>query len=247
MRILFDNGKREASRSRHRVTPSRQPDRDGTHQEQAYGDCGGRSFSDSGQLRRGLPSRHGGDFVFVAIDQWHHLEGTLVRPRIFRHYFYDDTRPLSASNLLGRIAIADNNGREIGPSIPLVFGSTADDSAIETRVPGMAFTFNVKLFMRLRPNEREQVFDFAFRDYSKGTVAFEDVERLIHYSFDNGQGGFQEQAKEAADRPAVAHRAVRLPFASHRAKGRSRKRPDYTHRAVQENPRTTRDSHGEEP
>lgn len=31
------------------------------------------------------------------------------------------------------------------------------------------------------------------------TASNEDIERLIHYSFDYGHGGFQEQAKEAAD------------------------------------------------
>jgi hypothetical protein len=93
---------------------------------------------------------------------------TFVQPGIFRLYLYDDmTRPLSASNLSGRITMADNYAREVGPSIPLVFGRTADHSTMEARIPGMTFPFNVKLFMKFKPNEREHVFDFSFRDYSR--------------------------------------------------------------------------------
>jgi Cu/Ag efflux protein CusF len=108
--------------------------------------------------------RHGGDFVFMAIDQWHHLEGTLVPPGIFRVYLYDDmARPLSASNLSGRITIGD--GAE--QSIPLVFGKTADHSTMEAPIPRVTFPFSVKVFVKFKPNDREQVFDFTFRDYSK--------------------------------------------------------------------------------
>jgi hypothetical protein len=112
--------------------------------------------------------RHGGGFVFMAIDQWHHLEGTFVAPGVVRLYFYDDmARPLAASNFSGRIMMADGNARESGPSVPLVFGTAADHSTMEARIPGATFPFNVKVFMKFKPDDREQVFDFTFRDYSK--------------------------------------------------------------------------------
>jgi len=112
--------------------------------------------------------RHGGDSVFMASDQWHHLEGTLVPPGVFRSYLYDDmTRPLSASQLSGRITRSDSYAREVGPSIPLVFGSNADHSTMEARIPGVTFPIRLKVFVKFRPTDKEQVFDFAFSDYSR--------------------------------------------------------------------------------
>jgi hypothetical protein len=108
--------------------------------------------------------RHGGDFIFMAVDQWHHLEGTLVPNGTFRMYLYDDmARPLAASNLSGRITIGDGTG----PSIPLVFGKSADHSTMEATISQAAFPLNVKAFVRFKPNDREQVFDFTFKDYSR--------------------------------------------------------------------------------
>jgi hypothetical protein len=112
--------------------------------------------------------RHGGGFVFMAVDQWHHLEGIVVRPGTFRLYLYDDmARPLAASNLSGRVALADGNGQEVGPSVPLLFGQSPDHSTLDARVLSPAFPLNLKVFIRFKPNDREQVFDFTFKDYSK--------------------------------------------------------------------------------
>jgi Cu/Ag efflux protein CusF len=112
--------------------------------------------------------RHGGGFIFMAQDQWHHLEGTFVEPGLFRVYFYDDmTRPLSVAGVTGRLVMADSNAREIGPSMPLTQGRSPDGSTLEARIPNATFPFNVKLFMTFKPNDREQVFDFTFTGYSK--------------------------------------------------------------------------------
>lgn len=112
--------------------------------------------------------RHGGDSVFMATDQWHHLEGTFVSPSTFRIYVYDDMmRPLSASGLSGRVTMADSYAREVGSSIPLLFGRSADHSTMEASMPGTTFPFSIKVFVKFKPEDKEQVFDFMFKDYSK--------------------------------------------------------------------------------
>ena len=111
--------------------------------------------------------RHGGDGIFMSADQWHHLEGTFVQPDLFRLYLYDAmTRPLTTAGVSGRIVIADSNGNEIGPSIPLRPAKAADNSQFEAQLPRTSFPFNVKLFMTFKAGDREQVFDFTFRKYS---------------------------------------------------------------------------------
>ena len=112
--------------------------------------------------------RHGGSSIFMSADQFHHVEGTYVAPHTFRIYFYDDmTRPIAATALTGRVVMADSNAVEIGPSIPMVLGGSADHSTMEAQLPNANLPLNVKLFMKFKPNDKEQVFDFRFTDYSK--------------------------------------------------------------------------------
>jgi hypothetical protein len=106
--------------------------------------------------------------LFMSSDQWHHLEGTFAAPGIFRVFFYDDmTRPLAAAGFSGRVAKTDNAGREISPSVPLVAGKSRDGSTMEAQIPDSVFPLRVQLRLRFKPDDREQVFDFTFPDYSK--------------------------------------------------------------------------------
>ena len=110
--------------------------------------------------------RHGGSFIFMSADQWHHVEGTYLAPNIFRVFFYDDmTRPLAATAVTGRVVMTDSNALEIGPSIPLALGR-ADHSTMEARLPTTNFPLNVKVLLTFKPNDKEQVFDFTFTQYS---------------------------------------------------------------------------------
>jgi hypothetical protein len=75
-------------------------------------------------------------------------------------------RPFPATQLSGRISLANNNAEPVGPSYPLVLSKT-DQSVLEVRLPKTAFPFNVKVFMKFNPSDKEQVFDFTFKEYSR--------------------------------------------------------------------------------
>jgi Cu/Ag efflux protein CusF len=111
--------------------------------------------------------RHGGSF-FMAVDQWHHIEGTLVAPGIFRLYFYDDlSRPLAIDGFSAAVAMADANARETGAPIPVLPVSSPDRNVMEVSLGDPKLPLNVKLHVKFRPDEKEQLFDFTFAAYSK--------------------------------------------------------------------------------
>lgn len=109
--------------------------------------------------------RHGG-MLFMASDQWHHLEGALIAPDVFRVYFYDDmTRPMPPAGFVVTASRADANGTPTGPVLPLSTG--ADGSTLEAHIAGAAPPMNVKLRVAFKPGDAPQAFDFTFPAYSK--------------------------------------------------------------------------------
>src|SRR5881296_2140059 len=115
--------------------------------------------------------RHGGQF-FMADDNWHHLEGTFVRPNVFRVYFYDDfTRPLAITGFSATVARTDSNGRDIGPPIAIKPGRTKDRNTLEMRIPETTLPASFALRVKFKPDDKERVFDFTFPDYSKEAAA----------------------------------------------------------------------------
>jgi Cu/Ag efflux protein CusF len=112
--------------------------------------------------------RHGGT-LFMATDQWHHLEGAIFRPGVFRVYFYDDmTRPLAATGISAQAAKTDDNGQEVGPLTALTRGTATDGRTLEMPLGSVTFPLNVELHVKFKPDGTDQVFDFQFTDYSKG-------------------------------------------------------------------------------
>jgi len=115
--------------------------------------------------------RHGGQF-FMADDNWHHLEGTFIRPNVFRVYFYDDfTHPLAATAFSATVARADTNGRDIAAAVAVKPGGSKDRNTLEVRVPNTALPASFALRVKFKPDDKERVFDFTFADYSREPAA----------------------------------------------------------------------------
>src|SRR5436853_307384 len=115
--------------------------------------------------------RHGGQF-FMADDSWHHLEGTWVRPNIFRVYFYNDmTQPLAVIGFSASAAKSDANGNDIAAAVSLKPGRTDDRNTLEVAMPGAAQHANFTLRVKFKPEDKERVFDFTFADYSREPVS----------------------------------------------------------------------------
>jgi hypothetical protein len=111
--------------------------------------------------------RHGGQ-LFMDEDNWHHLEGTWVRPNVFRVYFYNDmTQPLAVNGFSARAAKSDASRNDIGAPIPLKAGKTASGNTLELPMPGEALPARFTLRVKFKPEDKERVFDFTFADYSK--------------------------------------------------------------------------------
>lgn len=113
-------------------------------------------------------ARHGG-LLFMAVDQWHHLEGVFVAPGTLRVHLYDDmTRPLPPNGVQARAVRADANGTPTGEAVPLRPGAVVAGAAtLEAPFPGTPLPFNVKVYVSFKPGDREQVFDFTFAAFSK--------------------------------------------------------------------------------
>lgn len=111
--------------------------------------------------------RHGGQF-FMADDNWHHLEGTFVRPDVFRVYFYNDmTQPLDPAGFSAVLSKADASGKSVGTPIALKAGRNQNGNTLEAAIPRAALPASYELRVKFKPTDKERVFDFTFGDYSK--------------------------------------------------------------------------------
>ena len=120
--------------------------------------------------------RHGGLSVFMSKDLWHHVEGTLVAPDVFRVYFYNEfTRPIPPNAYSAFAVVTDGNFKETGAPIPLTASRTADGNAIEghikTPAPAKSAVIHVRLRVKFKAADEDFVTDYQFSEYSKEPVA----------------------------------------------------------------------------
>jgi hypothetical protein len=100
----------------------------------------------------------------MASDNWHHLEGTVPRPGIFRLYLYDNfTRPMKAAGFKGAL-VRDTLGPDgvLGDGdarLPLA-PPNSDSDHLEAAIPDFVFPFHAHVLLSL--GGKEERFDFAF-------------------------------------------------------------------------------------
>ena len=121
--------------------------------------------------------QHGGQF-FMAPDNWHHLEGTYPRDRVFRLYLYDDyARSLSPADLKrvqARVVTretfdpATRKTTELA-AFPLRVG--ANGSYLEARVDTVKLPAEMTAKVKIKPDAPEYRFDFTFHELTKEPVA----------------------------------------------------------------------------
>ena len=117
--------------------------------------------------------QHGGQF-FMAPDNWHHIEGTYPRDRVFRLHLYDDyARPLSAADLRrvqARVVTRetfDPATRKTTEIDAFTMRPSRDGAYLETRVNRMPMPAEMTAKVRLKPGAPEFRFDFTFQALTK--------------------------------------------------------------------------------
>ena len=117
--------------------------------------------------------QHGGQF-FMAPDNWHHIEGTYPRDRVFRLYLYDDyARPLSAADLRrvqARVVTRetfDPATRRTTEISAFTLRPSRDATHLEARVDRATLPAEMTAKVRLKPGTPEHRFDFTFHALTK--------------------------------------------------------------------------------
>ena len=143
--------------------------------------CGDTHFLDPGTCPGGAPRqiafeerphgdhnpRHGGQAIFMSPDLYYHVEGTYSNGT-FRAYFYNEfTKPLKIGQITGRVAVANSNNVKTGPEIPLTPSPIADGNALEAKIPSAAVPSKaspvyLKLYVVLKPREKDWITDHTF-------------------------------------------------------------------------------------
>ena len=105
----------------------------------------------------------------MAPDNWHHLEGTYPRDRMFRLYLYDDyARPLPPDQLKrarARVVTKetfDPSSRKTTKDAAFPLRLARNGGYLEARVDRASFPIELTAKVQFAPNAPEHRFDFAF-------------------------------------------------------------------------------------
>jgi hypothetical protein len=101
-----------------------------------------------------------GGVLFMAADQFHHIEGTYTADGLFRVRIYDNfKKQISARGFKAVVRIGDR-----GPSITLA--PPADGMTLDASVGALPMPAEITVMMTLDPRGPDERFDFVFPSYS---------------------------------------------------------------------------------
>lgn len=117
---------------------------------------------------------HYGGVFFMARDTWHHVEGAMPAPGVFRFHLFDNySIPMTTMYASGRVIFQefrDDNGNQSRPPIstPLLEAPDGVSFMVTDRRFQLERDFHV--LVRFKPDQKEEDrFDFAFYEYTSQT------------------------------------------------------------------------------
>jgi hypothetical protein len=131
-------------------------------------ETGGETMADMEGTHEDHDPKHGGIF-FMALDEVHHLEGTLSDPGMFRVYLYDAmTMPLASEGMARASGTLHWGEFPDPPGIPLQVGHEEGMLMAELdREIEFPLTLTLLLNFPGAPEGESELFNFIFDEYSK--------------------------------------------------------------------------------
>ena len=130
-------------------------------------ETGGEAMADMEGTHEDHDPKHGGIF-FMALDEVHHLEGTLSSPGMFRVYLYDGmTMPLNDEKMQEASGTLHWGEFPDPPGIPLKVGH--EEGVLMAELDrGVEFPVTLTLLLILpgAPDGESELFNFVFDEYS---------------------------------------------------------------------------------
>ena len=118
-------------------------------------------------LSTGAHSDHSplfGGILFMAADQFHHVEGTYTDDGVLRVRIYDNfKKQISVRGFTAAARVGDKD-----PTLKLA--AAGDGLTLDARIGRVPFPAEVTVTMTLDPRGSEERFDFVFADYSAATA-----------------------------------------------------------------------------